>query len=134
MWRYVLLISLPPLAVALNHDIISLVISIGWTFAVIPLCIVHTLDVFRDPGCSKKARRFLRVPFFISGLISLLIGVCIVLWCLYNVFIHTLPEYSGPGSVIELALGGFGISSVMIGFGWYLMALSLGKTTGTFDG
>ncbi len=129
MWRYVLLIALPPLAIALNHDVISAVMIVGWTAGIIPLCIVHALDVFRDPTRSATAKNWLRVPLFLLGSMSFSMGALIVLWCLYNVFVQRMPEYSGPRSVLELALGGFGISSVLIGFGWYLIALALGKGT-----
>ena len=50
----------------------------------------------------------------IFSLLALLIGCSIILWVLYNEFIHRLPEYQRPPLI-----GPFGIAPSMIGIGLY---------------
>lgn len=129
MWRYllVLLMALPPAAVLLNHDIISLVFILGWTYVVIPLCIVQAVDLCRDPRQRRSTwvRNSIKAAVGLFGLFSLLAGAFIIVWCLFNVGVQRLPEYSGPADAVEVWLSRFGIAPVLIAFGWYLIRLSL---------
>ena len=59
----------------------------------------------------------LRVCKTILGFISCVIGALIIVWCLYNVFVRLLPEYTGPPDFISLLIGGFGIGSVLFSYG-----------------
>jgi hypothetical protein len=133
MWRslFLLLVLIPPLAIIWKHDTISLLLMITWMVLIVPLCILHAIDNLRSgqpgqPEWFKKLVRFF-VAFF--GLISLLMGLTIIGWCLYNVAVKRLPEYSGPGTPIELWLGGFGIAVPLISFGIFLIRLALQRGT-----
>jgi hypothetical protein len=50
----------------------------------------------------------------IFSLLAVLIGCSLILWVLYNEFIHRLPEYQRPWWVPT-----FGIAPSMIGMGLY---------------
>ena len=123
----VLLFALPPLAIVLNHDVISFVLIIGWTFAIIPLLMLRAIDFFRSGEKSSPAwiKNVMRVPIALLGILSFSIGLAIVAWCLYNVVIQRMPEYSGPSDAVGLWLSGFGIAPVLLTFGWYLLRLSV---------
>lgn len=118
---------MPIVAVALNHDTISFVLIVAWVAIIIPLCILQAIDFFRDNHNPrlKWLKNVVRIPIFLFGLVSSLAGVGVIAWCLYNVVIQRLAEYSGPKSGIELWMNGFGIGPVLASFGWYLLRLSL---------
>jgi len=61
--------------------------------------------------CMRTATAFLKLIF---ALLALLMGISIILWVVYNEFIHRLPEYERPPF-----LGTFGIAPVMIAVGFY---------------
>ena len=122
----ILFFALPPLAIVLNHDVISFVLIVVWTFAIIPLCVLWAIDFFRSDDKSSPAwiRIMMRVPIALLGILSSCIGLAIVAWCLYNVVIQRMPEYNGPGDAVGLWLDGFGIAPALLTFGWYLLRLS----------
>ena len=138
MWRLslFLLFALPPAAIALNPHPIASVMIISWTMLVIPLCFMHMIDYLKNP--QRKKRRpatelLVRTPIFCLGALSALFGVSIIAWCLYNVCIKLLPEYSGPKNSLELFLEGFGIGPTLVLFGLYLVRLALHKTQSATD-
>ena len=50
----------------------------------------------------------------VFGLIACFFGASIIVWCLYNVFIQSLPQNTGPSNILELLVGGFGIGPLLI--------------------
>lgn len=135
MWRValILLLLLPPLAIAWNHDTWSSILLIGWTMLVLPVCILQGIDFFQATEAktgrqARLVRGLLRIPIGLFGLLSLLIGLTIVAWCLYNVFVRRLPEYSGPDNPFVLLLSGFGVAPSLIAFGVHLTRLSLRRS------
>jgi len=57
------------------------------------------------------------IGLFLKSVFSVLavtIGFSIIIWIVYNEFIHRLPDYERPPLV-----GFFGIAPLMIGFGVY---------------
>ena len=118
---------LPPIAVALNKEIVSAVLIICWTAVVIPLCVLQLLDFFRIEARDKWAslsRNLLRIPIAFLGLVSCFMGASIIVWCFYNLGVRKMPEYTGPDA-IGLALGSFGIAPTLFAFGAYLIKLSV---------
>jgi C4-dicarboxylate transporter len=122
-----LLIVLPLIAVVLNQEVVSAILIICWTSVVIPLCILQLLDFLRGHSTNKRSsfsRNLLRAPTAFLGLVSCIMGASIIAWCLYNVGVRRMPEYSVPNAV-GLALGSFGIAPTLFAFGSYLIKLSV---------
>ena len=69
---------------------------------------------------------FSRVLWFGLGLLAIAMGAALVLWCLFNVLVMRLPEYSGPG-LLEIVFGGFGIATLLIGCGRHWLCRALGR-------
>lgn len=127
MWKLslLLLIVLPPLAIVLNYDVVSSVLIIMWTMLVIPVCILQAIDALRQNKRNQlKGKLLLRVFVGMFGLLSLIIGTSIALWCLYNLFVKRLPEYSGPTDAIGFLVSGFGTGPTLLVFGWHCMTLA----------
>jgi cytosine/uracil/thiamine/allantoin permease len=131
MWRclLILLIVLPPAAIALNHEVISFLLIMGWTIVVIPLCILQAIDFFRNGHSPRHVwvKNILRIPIALFGLLSFLSGLSIIAWCVYNIAVRRLPEYSGPTDTLGLWLSGFGVGPALTSFGWYLLRLSVSR-------
>ena len=51
------------------------------------------------------------------AMLAIGIGSAIIVWVLYNVFVETQPQYTGPNFITSL--GSFGISIPMVGIGFY---------------
>jgi hypothetical protein len=63
----------------------------------------------------KHLRAAARIAFLLTfGLLAVLMGAAIILWVLYNEFIHRLPQYTGTHWWHPL-----GIGPVLIGTGIY---------------
>lgn len=131
MWRYLLtlLIVLPPAAIALNHEVVSALLMIGWTVIVIPLCILQAIDFFRNNHSPRPVwvKNIIRIPIALLGLLSLLSGVSIIAWCAYNLAGLRTPEFSGSIDTLRLLLCVFFVAPMLIGFGRYLLRLSLSR-------
>ncbi len=127
MWRYLLalLISLPPLALVLNHDVISTVLMIGWTCIIIPLCLLQAVNFLRSNPSQQRTllKNILRIPVALLGLTAIASGLSIILWVLYNLITSRSPLYTGPDNLSDLLLNGFGIATVLIGFGWAMLKI-----------
>ncbi|HEX8834266.1 MAG TPA: hypothetical protein VF719_08695 [Abditibacteriaceae bacterium] len=131
-----MLIVVPPVAIVLNHDVISAVLMIVWTTLIIPLCILHAIDYLRASTFEDHSlilRTLVKVPIALLGLLSFIMGAAIVVWCLYNICVQRLPGYTGPKDVVDLFLGRFGIASILVSFGWYLIQLSIGREQRNFN-
>ena len=61
-----------------------------------------------------------RLPMLLFGALSMGIGVAIVGWVIYNVFVARDPAYTGPPNASALAVTGFGIGPGLVVFGWGL--------------
>jgi len=68
-----------------------------------------------DNYLGKISHILLALPIALLGLISIIIGVAIVAWVLYNQFIERQPQYKAPISYLGL----FGIGPSLIGMGAY---------------
>ena len=62
----------------------------------------------------------------ILGLVSLLLGSITIIWVLYSIFIKTESVYSGPRTLLELAIGGFGLGGLLFRYGWHSLMIFLG--------
>jgi hypothetical protein len=137
MWRslFLLLVLLPLLAIIWKHDTISSLLMITWMVLIVPLCILHAIDNLRSgqPRQPEWLKKLVRVAVALFGLISLLMGLSIVGWCLYNVAVKRQPEYSGPDTPTELWLGGFGIAVPLMSCGAFLINLAM-KENPPIDG
>ncbi len=129
---FCLFVALPFAAIALNHDSISALFMIVWTVVVIPLSMLRGLDYLRIKKRPSTAETLLKIPFLLLGLLSIGMGAAIIAWCLTNVFIKLLPEYSGETNIIALLIDGFGIASLLIAFGAYLLRLCAGRERAPF--
>ena len=86
------------------------------TFVVLPLTIVLYRDMARAAALdtqSASGRFFLGLPLRALGTVSLLIGLAIILWIAYNLFIEKQPEFTTPE-----AGGMLLIPVLLIGLGW----------------
>ncbi len=123
---------LPPVAIFLNHDVISVVLIIVWMMLVIPLCILQAIDALSQSRRNQPTgKNFLRAFVGTFGLISFAMGASIVLWCLTNLSVKRLPGYSGPTDAFGFLLSGFGIGPTLMVFGWHRMALAFNPTSAT---
>lgn len=69
----------------------------------------------------------------LTGMISLLIGIILILWILYNIFIKTESVYSGPKTLFALIIGGFGFGTILTRWGWHQLMFFPGKTKDEFE-
>lgn len=106
---------------------------VGWFFALaLVLSILLWFDLgrrLRDAGSERRGARALGVlmgvPQALFGIASVVIGVGIVGWVLYNTFIERQPEY--PGGLLT-----FGMGPGMAAFGAFLVVDAL-RTDGHGD-
>jgi urea transporter len=101
--------------------------GLGFVVA-LPVSILLWLDYGRELRAiphPSRARRllvfFVGVPQVLFGLLSLVAGVLIVVWVLYNSLWKRLPEYSG-------GFLGFGVGPVLTLFGFGLIADAFRKS------
>ena len=62
----------------------------------------------------------------ILGLVSLIFGTVLVAWVIYNVFVKQVSAYSGPKTILELVIGGFGFGGLLFRYGWHSLMILLG--------
>ena len=95
-------------------------------FPILVLSMVDALrSIRRERSASKPTKALavlLALPSLLMGLVALSIGVSIVLWVLYNVFIHREPEYTGPTLVYSLGSFGIGVPLIALGVRWVALA------------
>ena len=103
------------------------VLAILFVLLGLPLVIVTLLDVLvglrtRPPssGLGRSLVVLLSAPLGALGLTSLAFGAAIIAWVLYNLLVETQPQFSGWSPFIS-----FGIAPTLIGFGWFLVRLSV---------
>jgi ABC-type dipeptide/oligopeptide/nickel transport system permease component len=123
-WR-LLLVAGPPLVLATAPlpGWLGAVLAIGWIFLGIPTGILLTLDWYRNPHSGSAAAAWaqhgLRVPIFVLGVVSVLIGVSVLGWVAYNVFWERQPAFRWGASL--------GLQFTFIAFGWYLIRLAVDR-------
>jgi len=66
-------------------------------------------------------RLILRIPRVLGGLLSIILGLSIIGWVLYNSFVETQPEYSGGFLTF-----GIGPTLVLVGAYWLRTAFTRG--------
>ena len=112
--------------------VISITDQEGWLsawlilfiFVGIPVLILSWIDLGRSLRSIKKPTIFINilsiifgVPQALFGMISIIIGVSLVIWVLYNTFIETQPEYTG-------GILTFGVAPGLILFGVYWLRVA----------
>ena len=96
------------------------VASVGCLLALflgLPISIVLYLDYVRARAASSPTltlqTRVLAVPISLLGLASVVIGLGIIGWVLFNVFIERQPSYTG-----DTWLPSIGVGPLLVIFGW----------------
>lgn len=103
---------------AIPNDLFRTIVACSILFLCLPLILVAWLDVARTLS-EVRARSFggrcLRVfmcgPQALLGLVTLLIGLVIMGWVLYNSCVERLPQYRGGFLT-------FGVSTAFVAAGW----------------
>lgn len=103
---------------AVPHDLFRTIVACSILLLCLPLILVAWLDVARAlsevPALGfgeRWLRVFMCVPQALLGLVTLLIGLGIMGWVLYNSCVERLPQYTGGFLT-------FGISTASIAAGW----------------
>ena len=102
--------------------------AIVWLFVSIPVSILVFLDWFRSPstgGLGRGMRNIARVPIFLFGAIAVLIGVGVLAWIAYNLFIETQPEFR---EFRWTSIEGVAAMVSIVMFGIYLISVSFRNT------
>jgi hypothetical protein len=101
-------------------------------FFLIPI-VAHTANDYvgfsilgQPPSITEKtaARLIASLPVLLFGLLSLVCGITIVGWVMYNYLMEMQPEFTG-GAIFT----GFGIGPALIYFGYSSLKLIWGKKT-----
>lgn len=87
----------------------------------LPIVVVMSRDVLFRLNTSENdnvpfrlaVRTLASIPSFVFGATSVFIGLAIVGWVLYNVFIETLPAYTG-----HMLLPSLGIGPILVYWGY----------------
>jgi ABC-type phosphate transport system permease subunit len=90
----------------------------------LPLLVLTSKDALDNIKESKNSHVAVKIivyvcaslPALVFGLFGVVIGVSIILWVLYNVFVDRQPEF-----IVTAIFGGFGIGPALIGFGIYCL-------------
>ena len=113
-----------PVAALIVHETTgNVVLGLIYMFLIIPMGILQAIDFYRtNDGTTAFSRVFnalFRVPIALFGLVCGLVGITIIGWVLYNIFVERQKEYSGPSFVF--GLGSFGVGVPLIIFGWFAL-------------
>jgi hypothetical protein len=113
-----------PLAVSMIHNqTADTVLVIVYIYLFIPFAILRAIDFYRTNDDTTKFGRVFnivfRVPLALFGLTCLVVGVAIIGWVLYNVFVQRQKEYSGPSFIF--GLGSFGVGAPLVLYGWFAL-------------
>ncbi len=104
------------------------------SFILFPLLVLSLLDDL--PSLRKNirlmnlpekspTRTLLTIHNILLGLLSLLIGLSIVAWVLYNSFIELDASYSGPDVITSFSSFGIGLPMIYFGWRWLRQALAV---------
>ena len=115
-----LLLGVPIGAWLSNSLTATAIVVLIYMLLLVPIGILRMVDFYRTNdgttlfGCAFNA--LFRVPLALFGLVSLVIGMAIIVWVLYNVFVERQRQYTGPRFI--LGLGSFGIGAPLVVYGW----------------
>jgi len=106
-----------------EEDNFLLIFALIILFIAFPVFIMTLIDLSRYIKKLNSHSRpikilsiFLTIPEIIFGIISIIIGILIIMWVLYNSFIERQDTYSGSVYFV-----GFGLAIPLITFGKYLL-------------
>jgi len=124
---YLLLyLGVPVIASLIDNETVTAVVGIAYIFLLIPIGILRMIEFYRsNDGTTILSRIFnvlFRVPLALFGLVCLVVGIGIIGWVLYNLFVERQKEYSGPSFIT--GFGSFGVSVPLILFGWFTLRSS----------
>jgi hypothetical protein len=127
---YLLLyLGLPVIASLIDNETVTAVVGIVYIFLLIPIGILRMIEFYRTNDDTTVLSRIFnvlfRVPLALLGLVCLVVGIGIVGWVLYNVFIERQKEYSGPSFII--GFGSFGVGLPLILYGWFTLRSSISR-------
>lgn len=127
-----LLVTIAALGVAIavaafaEHDGLGAVVAISTVFIGLPVIVASTIDLVTDLRDGRLAGRSWRfcahlaaVPVGLFGLASILIGLGIIAWVVYNLF-DPQPEYTGAA-----LLPSFGLAPLFLLFGFHTLRVAL---------
>jgi hypothetical protein len=116
----------PVIALLIDNETVTVVVGLAYMLLLIPIGILRMIELYRaNDGTTVFSRIFnvlFRLPLAVFGLVCLVVGVGIICWVLYNVFVERQEEYTGPSFIT--GLGSFGISVPLIAFGWFTLRSS----------
>ena len=117
-------ILIPILGTVINSDLLLLILVIIW-ICIIPTGIVLWIDWYRNEVNKKSDSKIFKGIIKISiaglGFMSIFLGVMIIGWIIYNIFIEKQKNYIKS---VEI-LSHIGTGSMFIGFGFYLLKISI---------
>jgi len=106
-----------------KEDNFLLIFALIILFIAFPVFIVSLIDLSRyirklnsHSRPIKVLNIFLTIPEILFGVISIIIGIMVIIWVLYNSFIERQDTYSGSVYFV-----GFGLAIPLITFGKYLL-------------
>jgi len=110
-----------PLAASkVSSQTLGSVLGIIYIFLLLPLGILRMIDIYRtNDGATLPARIFnavFRVPLALFGLVFIVVGVALIGWVLWNVFVERQKVYSGPHFIS--GWGSFGVGVPLVLYGW----------------
>jgi len=59
------------------------------------------------------------LTYLFAAFLAIGIGLAIITWVLYNIFIEVQPQYTGPSFITGLGSFGISVPMVVIGFYWF---------------
>ncbi|HYW77425.1 MAG TPA: hypothetical protein VFA48_12555 [Gammaproteobacteria bacterium] len=116
-----------------NNSSVSTVLAIAFVLVWIPVFLLTVRDrlVRKRAGLtadSRVQRALYSCPDILLGSFSLVFGLMMIIWVLYNVFLRRLPEYTGPSIVDSLGSFGIGVPLLLYGLDRIRSALHSGKS------
>ena len=116
-------LGVPVVASKIHNQTVESVLGIAYIFLLIPFAILRAIDFYRTNDDTTMFGRIFnivfRVPLALFGLTCLVVGVAIIGWVLYNVFVRRQKEYSGPNYIF--GLGSFGVGVPLVLYGWFTL-------------
>jgi hypothetical protein len=116
-------LGVPVVASKVHNETVSAVLGIVYIFLLIPFGVLRVIDFYRtNDGTTLLSRVFnavFRVPLALFGLVCLVVGISIIGWVLYNLFVERQKEYSGPRFIF--GWGSFGVAVPLVLYGWFTL-------------